>query len=389
MRRAGRRMRILMTVDTVGGVWTYAMELAAAMAPHGVEYVIATMGREPSAEQMARARALPNVRLAVSSFKLEWMTEPWGDVDAAGWWLLGLAEREGVDLVHLNGYAHGALDFGAPIMVVAHSCVMSWWRAVKGEEAPPSVWGEYRERVCAGLEGADAVVAPTRAMLCCLERHYGRRTTGRVIPNGRGAETVRPAPKEPSILAAGRVWDAAKNVAALGRVAPSLPWPCLVAGDSWCADAGEVADGGAGVGVGFGQGIVPLGRLSAAEMADRLSRASIFAHPARYEPFGLAVLEAGLAGCALVLGDIDSLREVWGDAAVYVAPDDDAGLRAALMGLIEDPALRGRAGAAAKERAGVYTGQRMGEAYAALYGDLVGNAKERPRVRRPVAALDE
>ncbi len=31
--------------------------------------------------------------------------------------------------------------------------------------------------------------------------------------------------------------------------------------------------------------------------------------PARYEPFGLSVLEAALSGCALVLGDIPSLRE--------------------------------------------------------------------------------
>src|SRR5690606_30146587 len=100
-------MRVLMTADTVGGVWTYSMELAAALAPHGVELIVAVMGREPDAGQREQARLLPNVRLAVSSLRLEWMPEPWRDVDAAGVWLLGLAEREGVDLVHLNGYALG------------------------------------------------------------------------------------------------------------------------------------------------------------------------------------------------------------------------------------------------------------------------------------------
>ena len=56
-----------------------------------------------------------------------------------------------------------------------------------------------------------------------------------------------------------------------------------------------------------------------------LRRATIFALPARYEPFGLSALEAGLAGCALVLGDIP-MREVWHDAAMFVPPEQPAAL---------------------------------------------------------------
>jgi glycogen synthase len=58
--------------------------------------------------------------------------------------------------------------------------------------------------------------------------------------------------------------------------------------------------------------------------ADWYARASIYALPARYEPFGLSALEAALSGCALILGDIPSLREVWLEAAPYVSPDDES-----------------------------------------------------------------
>ena len=368
-----------MTADTVGGVWTYSMELAAALAPHGVELIVAVMGREPDAGQREQARLLPNVRLAVSSLRLEWMPEPWRDVDAAGVWLLGLAEREGVDLVHLNGYALGALDFGVPVVVVGHSCVLSWWRAVRGGDAPAS-WDTYRTRIAAGLRGAHVVVTPTRAMLGCLREHYGEPRAARVIPNGRHVRYVTPARKSPCILAAGRLWDEAKNIAALDRVAAGLPWPCLVAGEMR-------APLGAGAAVGSG-GVRPLGRLGPAEMAARYSEAAVFAHPARYEPFGLAPLEAGLAGCALVLGDIPSLREVWGDAAAYADPDDDAALRAALLRLIGDPDQRKRAGAAARRRAGEDSRRRMGEAYFGLYQELIGDrASPRPTGRAGAAPL--
>src|SRR3954468_19013092 len=124
-------MRILMTTDTVGGVWTYAIDLAKSLQRAGVEIDLATMGAKLSPQQWRDANALPNVTIHESEFKLEWMDDPWRDVAAAGKWLLVLEEQFRPDLIHLNGYAHGALPFAAPSVVVAHSCVCSWWRAVK------------------------------------------------------------------------------------------------------------------------------------------------------------------------------------------------------------------------------------------------------------------
>ena len=86
-------------------------------------------------------------------------------------------------------------------------------------------------------------------------------------------------------------------------------------------------------------------------MADAYAAAAIYALPARYEPFGLSVLEAAQHGCALVLGDIDSLRENWDGAALFVDPDDAGALAASWARLAAHPTRAGRAGRAGRARA--------------------------------------
>ncbi|KYF78169.1 glycosyl transferase family 1 [Sorangium cellulosum] len=353
---------VLMTADTVGGVFSYAIELARALAAHGVRTSLATMGGPLSTSQREAAGSVPGLALFESSYRLEWMDDPWDDVARAGDWLLELEERVRPDVVHLNGYAHGALGFRAPKLVVAHSCVLSWWSAVLGGEAPPQ-YDRYRREVARGLAAASAVVAPTRAMLDALLRHHGalsRHARAAVIPNAADPDRFAPRPKEAFLLAVGRLWDQAKNVAALGEVAPHLPWPIRVAGS-------DVHPGG-------GSRPIPslehLGVLSPAGVAGALARASIYAHPARYEPFGLSVLEAALSGCALVLGDIPSLREIWRDAALYVDPGDAEALRRALQALIDDPGARQEMASRARARALDFSPRRMVRGYLHLYGDL-------------------
>jgi glycosyltransferase involved in cell wall biosynthesis len=114
-----------------------------------------------------------------------------------------------------------------------------------------------------------------------------------------------------------------------------------------------------------------LGPLPAARVAERLSKAAIYALPARYEPFGLSVLEAAMSGCALVLGDIASLRELWDDAALFVSPDDADALAAALDRLIRDEDLRGDLAIRAVRRARNYTSAHMASDYLDAYHDLM------------------
>ncbi len=113
-----------------------------------------------------------------------------------------------------------------------------------------------------------------------------------------------------------------------------------------------------------------LGALPEPALARWMARAAIFAHPARYEPFGLAVLEAALAGCALVLGDVDSLRELWEGAAVFVPPSDAAALEAELRALAGDPARRAALAARSRGRALDLGPGRMARGYLDLYRDL-------------------
>lgn len=357
-------MKVLMTADTIGGVWTYAVELARAVRPRGVHIVLATMGRRLSDAQWADLAWLPNVMVRESVHRLEWMSEPWEDVDRAADWLLALEDAERPDIVHLNGYAHAALPWRAPVVVVAHSCVRSWWEAVRGSDVPDE-WAEYTRRVRAGLEAADAVVAPSHDMARALVRHYGLLEAVTVILNGRDPTLFPAAAKESFVFAAGRVWDEAKNLAALDDVAPDVSWPVYIAGDLAAPAGGQHA-------LRHARG---LGQLQRELLASWLGRAAIYAFPARYEPFGLSVLEAALAGCALVLGDIPSLREIWGAAATFVDPGDRAALARALIRLCEDGALRRAHAAEARRQALMFGPERMAEAYLGLYARLSADAR--------------
>jgi glycogen synthase len=364
MRPAPRSWRVLMTADTVGGVWTYALELADALGRRGLEVHLCTMGRPLSTDQREDALSVPGLALHESRYRLEWMDDPWEDVARAGEWLLDVARRVRPDVVHLNGYCHGALPWPAPTLMVGHSCVLSWWEAVKGEPAPPR-YQRYREEVARGLRAAGTVVAPTRAMIAALQHHYGPLRRARAIPNARARLGFAPAAKEPFILTAGRVWDEAKNVAALAAVADGLPWRVRVAGDAEHPEGGHRPL----------DGVEALGRLAPSELAAQMAQASIFALPARYEPFGLSPLEAAQSGCALVLGDIPSLREVWGDAALFVSPDALTDLKSSLKRLIEDVSLRRRYANRALSHARKYQSDLTADAYLIEYASLLGSGR--------------
>jgi glycogen(starch) synthase len=197
------------------------------------------------------------------------------------------------------------------------------------------------------------VVAPSGAMANAVADHY--RVGGcRVIPNGRCPSRFRRAVKEPFVLTAGRVWDEAKNAGAVAAVADRIGWPVYVAGEA----RRELA------------GCTMLGWLRGDELANWYSRAAIYALPARYEPFGLSALEAAHSGCALVLGDIPSLREIWGDAASFVPPEDSLALEHTLRELIANPARRQAMADAAYEHAMQYTPRRMGDRYMEAYASV-------------------
>ncbi|MCL5280609.1 MAG: glycosyltransferase family 4 protein [Planctomycetes bacterium] len=351
---------VLMTPDAVGGVWNYCVRLAEALADYQVEIALATMGPAPNEHQRQEIRRLANVRLHESTFKLGWMQNPWEDVDRAGRWLLDLEDQLQPDLIHLNGYAHAALPWSSPVLVVAHSCVCSWFQSVRGCEPTPE-WDEYRRRVRQGLQHADLVMGPTISALERLSRYYGAFRSGGPIYNGcEPAEGFSPRTDE-LVFCAGRLWDPAKNIATLDRAAQGIRPPVFAAGTTTGPDQQWIEL----------KNIRSLGYLDQAALHGWYRRAAVFVLPSLYEPFGLTALEAGLAGCALVLSDIPSLREVWGDAAVFVPAQDDHALALAVNRLIEDVPFRREYGRRAEHQARTYTPARMAAGYYRSYSNLI------------------
>jgi glycosyltransferase involved in cell wall biosynthesis len=160
----------------------------------------------------------------------------------------------------------------------------------------------------------------------------------------------------------GRIWDEAKNVQLLVNAAPELPWDIRIAGQQqFEKDEAPLGSNKTHF----------LGKLDIDRIAAELSEASIYVLPAKYEPFGLSALEAALSGCALVLGDIPSLREIWQDAAVYVDVNNLESLVSAINGLINDQELYDNYSAKAEARANFFSSGAMADEYLEAYQKLI------------------
>jgi glycosyltransferase involved in cell wall biosynthesis len=356
-----KALRVLATADAVGGVWQYALQLAQVLGAAGAETVLAVTGPPPSPAQCAEADAVFGLHLVHAPHPLDWTADGQADLGEADAWIAALAEEARPDVVHLNGCSAVPWAADRPVVQVLHSCVPTWFRAVRGEDPPPA-WDAYRARIARCLAHADVAVAPTAAHAAAVAEAY-RVPVPRAIHNARSACDFAGRRKRGFVLGAGRLWDPAKNLAVLDRAATRLDWPVYLAGS---------AEGPHGMRAELSGGAHALGQLDGPRMRRTLAQAAIFCAPARYEPFGLAVLEAALGGCALVLSDIPSFRELWGGAAVFVEPDEAAALADALAQLAAEPELRRRHAAAARRRARRYAPDRMAQRYLDLYGELLG-----------------
>lgn len=355
---AQARMQVLLTTDAVGGVWSYAIELARALTADAVRIDLAVLGPAPSQEQLQQAAACPQLSLHHLPGRLEWMEDPWTSWEAMEAALTALIRSRRPDIVHRNTFA---LDPAHPAQLqVVHSCVCSWWRAVH-RAAAPSTYDRYRAVLRRALT-AVPVVVPTQALAQAIADEHGPLAQVEVIPNAvdpspwRAASTTLEQ-RAPVILAAGRLWDEGKNLRTLDQAAARVRGPIRVAG-ARALPGGEQAQA---------DHLHLLGALSRSALATACGQAAIFCHPALYEPFGLAPLEAAHAGCALVLADIPSLREQWRDAALFVDPREPESIAEALNRLLEQPAERMALARAAQLRARERTIGIQRDAYLALY----------------------
>ena len=416
------RSHVLLTTDCVGGVWDFATLLAGGLVGRGWRVSLLAIGT-PSAAQRAQAAAV-GAALEVAPLKLEWMQDADHDVLATRRHVAALVERLRPDVVHANQFAAACLDGptgrGVPVVLTLHSDVLSWRRWTLGApDEIPAVWQAYVSLVREALARADSVVAvshflaeqtrhlygverPIRVIhnawpapppltraaarpLSAGARRFAGRRFGGTDPAGRdatvpsgGGQLGPPRPlgerprgsagegrgadheasEGPVTLLAGRVWDAAKNVSLAAEAARGwLPGAVYLAGQTANPDSGGHAQ--------VPPPLEALGYLEREALDDWLARADVYLSPARYDPFGLLPLQAALHGCALLLSDIPSYRELWDGAARFFRPDDADDLRRQWQRLLDQP---GEAAQRARQRARIcYTPARMAAAYAALY----------------------
>jgi glycosyltransferase involved in cell wall biosynthesis len=370
-------LRILMTTDAVGGVWFYASELACALCERGDQVLLVILGPPPKPELLRRLLSIEGLHLKITDLELEWLDPQASGFQRARHTLLRLADEFQPDLVHLNSFREAAFDWPAPLLVVAHSCVNTWWRACHGYPPDEPRWETYRRNVAAGLRAADAWAAPTAAFRNEIAAAYQPLTAGFVIRNGISFKP-RPAAKAPLILAGGRFWDQAKNLKSLTAIAPELPWPVRVAGPL------DGPDGSPGI---EAENVTWLGELSHPDLFSEMSRSEIFVAPALYEPFGLTVLEAAACGCALVLSDLASFRELWGDAAIFVDPRNSKAISAALQLICTDQKLRQQLQVASRTRAKLYSLPATAMGYRQLYWEM-RTARKRASVDQKISVQE-
>jgi glycosyltransferase involved in cell wall biosynthesis len=355
--------RVLLTADTVGGVWQYATDLASGLVELGYEPIIATLGPRPTPAQ--RAGVAAGVELVETDLPLDWLAVGPSELTEAAEGVARLADRYRADIVQLNAPALAAsVRFDQPVVAVAHSCVGTWWQAVRGGRIDSDL-GWRAELTGEGLMAADAALAPSGSFAAMLQHCYGLDQAPAVVRNGRRALTIAPGEPQPVAFTAGRLWDEGKNVAVLDRAAGLTDVPIRAAGPVF-------GPNGSGIGL---SNLQALGSLDASGIGSVLAERPVFVSSAVYEPFGLAVLEAAQAGCALILSDIPTFRELWDGAARFVYPHDAAGFALAIEEIVGDPALRAQLGEAAQKRAADYTVERMAAGMASLYASLPVSAR--------------
>lgn len=365
-------MHVLVTSDTLNGNWTYTRELVSGLITRGMRVTLVSFGQIPLPEQTAWMDRLHGLSYHPTAFRLDWMEEGRHDFNEASAYLCGLLKETRADVFHSNHIGYGALPVNVPRVVVAHGDMITWWKAVHGREPKDSDWLRWYRRIIAqGLASASAVVAPSEWMLNSIRSAYAVGTRELVIHHGRNPIFFNPyVAKEESVLAIGRLLDPARQVNLLTQ--ESHPVPVCIVGTDATEQSAKIPlradvrfnDGNSGIAL--------RGPQTEAQLRMLYSKAAIYAATAKYDPSGMTVLEAALSRCALILNDIPSLRELWGNAAVYFQTNDSSSLAEAVRMMSADAQMRRNFANRAFQRAReCFNAHRMTDNYIQLYHSVI------------------
>ena len=364
-------MHVLVTADTLTGVWTYARELVTGLITRGARVTLVSFGEIPLPEQTAWMENLHGLDYRPTAFRLEWMQEGEQDLEDSTGYLADVVREVKPDLLHLNQFAYGGLAVDVPRVVVAHGDLISWWMSVHGHEPGESRWLRwYREVVVQGLSHATAVVASSEWMLSTLRTCYTTPAQEVVIHHGRNPIFFNPyVNKDDSVLAVGRLWDAGKQVGLLTQHRHPLP-VCIVNSEQPVTPRVPIRGD---VKLALDEMNIALrGPQTESQLRLLYGRAAIYAATSRYEPLGMATLEAAFSRCAIVANDIPSFREIWGDSALYFRANDASSLAETIRRLSQDRDFCRAYGNRAFQRARqCFTAKQMIDNYMRLYHNLL------------------
>ncbi len=214
------------------------------------------------------------------------------------------------------------------------------------------------------LDGVDAPARPPVVLHNCID-----------LPE------PPPAAREELILFAGRMVrdkGADSFVAACALALPQLPgWGAeMIGADRFRPDSPETPFQRHLRPRAEAAGVMLRGHQPNDVVLDAMRRAAIVVVPSRWpEPFGLVAAEAMAHGAALICSDRGGLPEVAGDAALYIDPDDAAGMAAAVLDVARAPDRRAAMAARGRARAERFGAVAAAARLVAWRGEVLGNTR--------------
>jgi len=279
--------------------------------------------------------------------------------------------EERIDIVHAHNYEGLLVALGAahrPIVYHAHNAMADELPHYLGRRPKAADAGRWLDRQVP--RRADAVIAPHAALGDYLVASGCLAAKVHVIPPS--VDVTAFAPPEvgealPPVLYTGNL-DGYQNLgllrAAMDRVRAALPEARLVAAT---ADRRDLP------------GAEKVFTADYAAVRDVLGRDSVVAMPrVSWSGYPMKLLNAMAAGRAIVAcrSAAHPLRD--GKTGLVVPDDDVEAFAAALLRLLQDPALRLRLGTAAREAAATnHDPDRIAERIEAVYGRLGQDGKSR------------
>jgi glycosyltransferase involved in cell wall biosynthesis len=345
----------------IGGSERHLLTLLPALADRGVE--VSFVGLDDPAgspEPFYRELTVPSERLRAPR-----------DLDPVlAWRLARTLRRTRADIVHthlVHADVYGAVAPGAKLVSSKHNqdpfragSFRHVERALGRRAAKVIAISEAVRRFCVedvGLPGDKVVVVP-----------YGLDELPGAWGENPPLELGRPL-----LLSVSRL-EPQKGLDTAVRALAELPGATLlVLGEG--PDRGELESLASSLGV--RDRLVLPGRVG--NVAELYGRADMLVHPARWEGFGLALLEAMLAARPVVAARAGSAPELVEDGrtGVLVPVDDVDALVSAVSGLLADPpraALLGRAGLERARRE--FSVARMAERTIATYESVLSTSAD-------------